>query len=394
MPKVKPAVLEWARKTAGLSLEDAAKAIGLNDARGVTGADRLAKLEFAETEISRQLLSRMAERYRRPLITFYLEAPPPTGERGEDFRLASKSAPPEFDPNLDALIRNVRARHDVVKFLLEEDESESLAFVASAKISDGVAAVANDILKVTEFDLVEFRRASNISKAFEYLRERLERTGLFVLLLGDLGSHHSKIQSRAFRGYAIADRIAPFIVINDNDARAAWSFTALHEAVHIWLGQTGVSGSSHAAAIERFCNDVAAAILLPSHEAELINSGELQSLAGSIAAIANFASERNVSRAMVAYLLLRKGKISAARYEELDNHFYGEWQKKKEKEPDKEERRGPNRYVVLRHRLGPALVGLARQYLDAGSLSPTKASNLLGVKPSAVRTFLHPESAL
>ena len=70
MPKVKPAVLEWARKTAGLSLEDAAKAIGLNDARGVTGADRLAKLEFAETEISRQLLSRMAARYGRPLIAF------------------------------------------------------------------------------------------------------------------------------------------------------------------------------------------------------------------------------------------------------------------------------------------------------------------------------------
>lgn len=393
MPKVKPAVLEWARKTAGFSLDDAAKAIGLDDARGVSGADRLARMETAETEISRQLLGRMAERYRRPLIAFYLDAPPPVGERGEDFRQASRGTLPDFNPNLDALIRNVRARHDVVKFLLEDDESELLDFVASAKISDGVAAVANDIIKVTGFDLVEFRSASDVSKAFEYLRERLERTGLFVLLLGDLGSYHSKIQSRAFRGYAIADRIAPFIVINDNDARAAWSFTALHEAVHIWLGQTGVSGSSHAAAIERFCNDVAAAILLPSTEADLINSADLQSLAGSIAAIASFAFERNVSRAMVAYLLLRRRKITATRYEELDKHFYGEWQKATEKEPVKEERGGPHRYVVLRHRLGPALIRLARQYLDAGSLSPTKASSLLGVKPSAVRTFLHPESA-
>jgi len=36
----------------------------------------------------------------------------------------------------------------------------------------------------------------------------------------------------------------PFIVINDQDARAAWSFTALHEVAHLGLGTTGVSPAS------------------------------------------------------------------------------------------------------------------------------------------------------
>lgn len=394
MPRINPAILSWARETAGLSLEDAAKAIDLNAARGQSGAERLAALETGEGEVSRRLLGRMAEKYRRPLVAFYLAEPPPAGERGEDFRRAPRAQAPEFNPRLDALIRNVRARQDVVRFLLEDDESEPLPFVGSSRIADGVVSVAQSIQKTTKFDLAEFRRASDIDKAFAYLRDRLERAGLFVLLLGDLGSHHSKIESRAFRGYAIADPTAPFIVINDNDARAAWSFTALHEAAHVWLGQTGVSGASHEAAVERFCNDVAGALLLPAEEVRAIDSAGLRDFEASVGVISAFAEERRVSRGMVAYMLLREGRITASRYRDLDDHFYGAWLKAKEKKKDKEkddEGRGPNRYVVLRHRLGPALVGLARQYLESGSLSPTKASSLLGVKPSAVRTFLHPE---
>jgi hypothetical protein len=47
MGGIRPEVLTWARETAGLSLEDAARAIGLKDARGETGRERLAKIEEA-----------------------------------------------------------------------------------------------------------------------------------------------------------------------------------------------------------------------------------------------------------------------------------------------------------------------------------------------------------
>jgi hypothetical protein len=35
------------------------------------------------------------------------------------------------------------------------------------------------------------------------------------------------------RGFAIADPTAPFIVINDQDARPAWAFTAVHDLAHL-----------------------------------------------------------------------------------------------------------------------------------------------------------------
>src|SRR5258708_3216548 len=107
-------------------------------------------------------------------------------------------------------------------------------------------------------DVAEFGAQGSAEEAFALLRSRVEAIGVFVLLVGNLGSHHTAIDVEAFRGFALSDEIAPFIVLNDQDARAAWSFTLIHELAHLWLGTTGVSGAFADARIERFCNEVAA----------------------------------------------------------------------------------------------------------------------------------------
>lgn len=394
MPSVNPAILAWARETAGLTLEDAAKAIQLKAAKGQTGARRLEVLEQGESEPSRVQLRRMAEKYRRPLITFYLREPPAQGDRGEDFRRLPGQTAPHFDPQLDALIRSVRARQSVVRSLLEDEEAPPLSFVSSKAIGNGAGRVAESIADVIGFDLAEYRRQSGPGAAFSYLRDCLEGQGIFVLLIGDLGSHHSKIATAGFRGYAIADSIAPFIVINDNDAQAAWCFTALHEAAHLWLGQTGVSGTSHEARVERFCNDVAGRLLLPISEIQELNDLASQSFEQCLARISQFAADRNVSRRMVAYQLLHADVIDGEAYRQLAERFTDDWRKSKAKDPDKtREGSGPNYYVVRRHRLGPALLHLAQRSVDGGVLSPTKAAQMLGVKPVSVRALLNPKPA-
>jgi Zn-dependent peptidase ImmA (M78 family) len=118
---------------------------------------------------------------------------------------------------------------------------------------------------------------------------------VFVLLLGNLGSHHTNIDAEVFRGFAVADPLAPFIVINDQDARPAWSFTALHELAHLWLGATGVSGQSLEAQIERYCNDVAGEILLPTAEVTRVLAGLRRlPLPEAIETVTQFANQRNI----------------------------------------------------------------------------------------------------
>ncbi|NKJ82706.1 ImmA/IrrE family metallo-endopeptidase [Rhizobium leguminosarum] len=389
MPKVNPSILRWARETAGLTLEDAAEKVGLGEARGVTGSDRLAMLETGDSEPTRPMLLKMAAQYRRPLLTFYLAEPPAVAARGEDFR----TLPAEFAKRdaalVDTLLREVRARQEMVRAVLEtEDEATPLDFVASFDQSQGAEALATAIRTRLVFELKTYRHGSGrgTPKGFAYLRERAEAAGIFVLLIGNLGSHHSALNVELFRGFAFADPVAPFVVINDQDSEQAWSFTLLHELAHIWLGQTGVSGGRPASAIETFCNDVAGRILLPTaeiaQEPSLVGAPQEQ----VIARISAIADARQVSHSMVAYKLYREGIIDQETWSAVTTVFRQQWLRNRAAQRDRarENEGGPSYYTVKRHKLGNRLVELSRRMLAEGALSPSKAAAILGVKASNV----------
>lgn len=387
MPEVSPAILRWARETAGLTLDDAAEKLDLREARGVSGGDRLAALEAGDNAPSRPLLLKMAKQYRRSLLTFYLPAPPRTGERGQDFR----TLPPEQSRRdaamVDALIRDVRTRQEMVKGLLQsEDEAVELPFVGSMSMRDGADAVLRSIVAHLAINVDEFRHGNNL-RGFGYLRDRVERAGIFVLLMGNLGSHHSNIDVEHFRGFALADSVAPFIVINDQDAPAAWSFTLLHELTHIWLGQTGVSGQDATVALETFCNDVATNFLLPADDMAAAGA-RLQGLASDDLRheVTALADARYVSSSMVAYRLHRLGFLSREAWQQLSAFYRAQWlaARTAQRERNRERDGGPNYYLVRRHRLGSRLIGLTRRMIEEGVLVPSRAAKMLGVRPANV----------
>src|ERR1700733_3297772 len=186
-----PDILKWARETAGLTLQGAATAVGLKEAHGKSGADRLAEIE-AGKEPSRSQLLRMAKAYRRPLLVFYLSSPPRSGDRGQDFRKVRDSERLPYDANLDALIRDIRSRQDLVSSVLEDLEVEPVPFVGTATMDTDVVSLARRIADAIGFSLDRFREARTAEQAFTYLRSRIEASGVFLVLIGDLGSHHSR----------------------------------------------------------------------------------------------------------------------------------------------------------------------------------------------------------
>jgi Zn-dependent peptidase ImmA (M78 family) len=331
----------------------------------------------------------MAKVYRRSLLVFYLNDPPRLGDRGQDFR--TLPGPQRFNPELDALIRDIKARQGLIRSMLEDSESEPVGFVGSVSAETPVNKLAFLAAERLQFSLREFQAEKTNEAAFTYLRMKIERSGVFVLLLGNLGSYHTNIPAEIFRGFALSDSIAPLIVINDQDARAAWSFTALHELVHLWLGNTGVSGLEATSRIEQYCNDVAGEILLPT--ADLKSFPKLVTLDNAISEISAFAQDRRVSRAMVAYKLLRAGIVDRSMWSELSAHFHREWMALKQRKADaqKSSESGPNYYVVRRHRVGAALLDLVRRSLDEGNITYTKAGRVLGVKPTNVGPLLDSE---
>ena len=391
MPKVNPAIMVWARETAGLTQEEAARKLGFRDSSKSSAVEKLARIERGQKEPSRPQLINMAGRYRRPLLAFYLSKPPQTGKRGVDFRTLPQSSDAAKEALLDALVRGIRARQSMVRVMMEdEDEAESLPFVGSHRIEDGRAAVLESLQALLNLNATGYRAQPNALAAFDLLRRKAEDAGIFVLLKGDLGNYVTALDTSVFRGFAIADEVAPFIVINDQDARSAWSFTLLHEMVHVLLGHTGISASSAENEVERFCNDVAGEFLLPAKELKrlaLDDCGEIGAIAERISA---WAKEFKVSSAMVAYKSYRSALITRETYSQLNAIYRQAWQRERERSraQAREQDGGPNYYRVRRHRLGSRIVGLVKRMMAADALSTSKAARILGVKPRQVQHLL------
>jgi Zn-dependent peptidase ImmA (M78 family) len=385
MPKIKHSILQWARETSKLSIEEAAHKLKLIDSKEASAAEKLGAFENGTKEPSRTLLIRMSKLYHRPLLTFYLDKPPNIGDRGEDFRTLPDNIEDIENAYVDVLIRDIKARQSIVReTLVDEDEEIRLDFIGKYTINHGVERIVETVRETINISLDEYRAQPSYKAAFNLLRQQTEAAGVFVLLKGNLGSYHSNIAVTAFRGFALSDDIAPFIVINDRDAEAAWSFTLLHEMAHLILGQTGISGAYAEKNIEKFCNNVASEYMLPTAE---FGTFQLSSLNFETlkTEISEYAFSRKLSSSHVSYRLYRRGDIDKPLWESLREYFRDKWleQRKINKEENSQKEGGPNYYVVQHYKLG-ALVDLVQRMTYSGALTTTKAGMLLNVKPLKV----------
>ena len=184
----------------------------------------------------------------------------------------------------------------------------------------------------------------------------LKGQGSTSCFLAMSGRTHSDIGEDVFRGFALADGLVPFVVINDNDAEAARPFTLIHELAHIWIGASGVSGPLREVpenVVERFCNDTASRLLLPPDAIPDFSSLQTADFDSVNAAVTRVAGIWNVSEPAVAYRFAQKGWIARALASSLFAMFADRWRREKEREKQnkKPDDTGPSFYTVRRHRL-------------------------------------------
>ena len=330
MPQVNPDILRWARETAGLTQEDAVGKLSIKDVGGTVATDRLRALETGDTAPTRAMLSKMAKQYHRPLLTFYLAQPPRRGYWGRDFRAPAADRSERDEALLDALVRNVQARQGLLRSAMQDDDDDlvPLSFPGSATIDTPVEQLVGAICETLRLQLRDLRAARNPDDAFRLLRSHAEQAGVFVLVLGDLGRYHTELSVEVFRGFALADEFAPFVVVNPRDSAAARCSTLLHELVHLWLGEPGISGGDPQDPVEVFCNHVASSFLLPDEE-------------------------------LATLPRQRAGRDG-----------------------------GPPDVGQVKHSLGSGLAELASRLMASGALTTTKAGRVLGVSPRNAHTIV------
>ena len=143
-----------------------------------------------------------------------------------------------------------------------------LPFVGSVSVKNDTDAVARKIRQALGFSLEERRKIPTWTEALRQFIQQADSFGVMVMVSGIAGSNtHRSLDPKEFRGFALADPLAPLVFINGKDTKAAQMFTLAHELAHIWLGETALSDIEPVTIpsnkVEAWCNQVAAELLVP-----------------------------------------------------------------------------------------------------------------------------------
>jgi len=225
--------------------------------------EQLSSWESGASRPSLPQLRKLAKLYRRPLATFYLEAPPTRFEAMHDFRrLSSDKIPIEKSPRLALEIRRAFDRREWALELMENFDEIPPEFNATASIGEAVEEVATRLRVAIGVTINQQTAWASDHEAFRQWRALFEKAGILTLQATGIQLHEA-------RGFSISGSPLPVIVVNIKDAPRGRIFTLLHEATHLMLKDGGVC-DLHDADEEAFCNRVAGAALFP--KTELLNS--------------------------------------------------------------------------------------------------------------------------
>lgn len=310
---VRHTVLAWARRSASVSAEEAAKAAGVDVAR-------LEAWERDDGTPTLPQLRKLAAKYHRPLAVMLLPEPPMDFAPLRDFRRIDQATgrPTPMPPKVAYEIRLAHERREIALEMLEETGGEVEPFPLTARLSDdpeqaGVALRAFFGVKPNHIAL--WARKSSV---FDGWRAAIEARDILVFVMG--GPHGPAV--REVRGFAISEKVLPVVAVNGKDRGNGRTFTLLHEVAHLMLGQGVVENSvapepgmpQAVRRIERWCNAVAAAAIMPAETVLDVAGDRGADTEWSDAELADAAARMGVSREAALIRFVTLGRASSRSY--------------------------------------------------------------------------------
>lgn len=255
--EIKPELLRWARERSGLDPRSLAHRF-----------PQLVTWERGESSPTLKQLEHFAKATHTPVGFLFREEPPVEHVPIPDFRTVGNERIGHPSPDLLDTIYLCQQRQEWYRDFARSEGEGPVPFVGSAHLTDDVETIAATIRRALGFDIEERRQMPTWTDALRRFIEQADSLGVLVMVNGVVGSNNRrKLDPQEFRGFALADTLAPLVFINGADTKAAQMFTLAHELTHIWLGLSAVSDTQASLVpeheVERWCNRVAAELLVP-----------------------------------------------------------------------------------------------------------------------------------
>ena len=255
--QIKPELLRWARERSRLDLAALAHRFPHLDA-----------WERRESSPTLKQLESFAKATHTPVGYLFLQEPPVERVPIPDFRTVGNERIGHPSPDLLDTVYICQQRQEWYRDFSRSEGEEAVPFVGTAHLKDDVEPAAATIRGALGFDVEERRQMLTWTDALRRFIEQADALGVLVMVNGVVGSNNRrKLDPQEFRGFALADSLAPLVFINGADTKAAQMFTLAHELAHIWLGLSAISDTQASQLpeheVERWCNRVAAELLVP-----------------------------------------------------------------------------------------------------------------------------------
>ncbi|MBA3648647.1 MAG: ImmA/IrrE family metallo-endopeptidase [Chitinophagales bacterium] len=252
--KIAPEVLFWARNSAGLSVEDCARSIGVDEVK----VKRWEK--GIETPSYVQLENLAYKAYKRPLAILFLSRPPKEKPIDQDFRNLSSREIKNLSSELKLVIRKARHLQNLVRDLHKDEKERPPYLNFNVTLRDNPVSAAarfRNFIGLT----IEEQSKWKVDYAFNNFREMVEGLGIYVFQL-DMPFEEA-------RAFSLTDDF-PLVILNLKDAKNGRIFSLFHEVCHILFNSGGIfrdkeskNLSGRYKDIEDFCNQFAASFLIP-----------------------------------------------------------------------------------------------------------------------------------
>ena len=375
--QITPALLIWARETAGLDIKDVVEEF---DRKRVT-AEVLHSWEKGKSQPTYAQLERLAYKiYKRPVALFFFPAPPEERTSQESFRTLTAEITNTLSPKIRFLLRRAQALQlGIAELAGASNPSERfLPQEVNFSIDTPVEEMASSVREYLGISLSEQLKWGSINIALKQWRERIESNGIFVF--------KDSFQEEDISGFCLHDEIFPVIYINNNKPKSRQIFTLFHELAHILFETGGIdfrrddyieelAGKNKT--IEITCNKFAGEFLVPKDDfMERTKSIGKDSIEQKIPDLAEYYS---VSREVILRRFSDLGRVN--------QDFYHKKVEEWGRESSERTGGGGNWYATKNTYLSDAFLKLAFQKYSHRQITADQLSDYIGVKTKNLQEF-------
>ncbi len=376
MAKVRanPAILKWARETLNISIEEVAHSLKRDPSV-------IASWESGRSQPTYVQLEKLAHTiYRRPVAVFFFPEPPAEVELRESFRTLPEFEIKQLRPSVLKLVRRAKAIQIELGELFPAGPQTSRNIVSAVSVppkstASETAGALRDCLEVSLQSQLGWRSRE---EAFSHWREALESVGVFVF--------KGAFRQDEISGFCLYDVRFPLIYVNNSLAWSRQIFTLFHELSHLLFRTGGIDKVRDDYVeqlrpadrrVERFCNDLAAALLVPDEDFDR----RIEGMVTDEREMTHLADMYSVSREVILRKLFDRGMVSQSDYDRLSSEWIGEARRFRGRS------RTGDYYATQRTYFSSRYVDAALGAYYRSTIDIHRLADLLGMKVDTAREF-------